>query len=383
MSKQKQLGRPPLPPELKRDKKLSLNDEEYALIRSWREDGVIPTSHAIKSDQGVERLRETRNALKHRYQQALQELEEANKRVEIIDELQDRAREKLHQIAKIAQLNETAAIMVGGDWHVEENVDPTTVNWKNIYNLKEAATRAKNFFAGGLEWIELIRSKSKVDRLILALLGDIITGYIHEEYIEDNNLSPTEATIFAQDLICSGIDFLLKEGKMKEIIIPCMVGNHGRTTAQKRIATSYKNSFEWLMYKTLGRIYKGNNRVIFVIENGYHTYLKVNDNYTIRFHHGDAVKYKDGVGGVTIPMNKAIAQWNKSKYANLDVFGHFHQHIDGGNFIANASLIGYNAFAIKIRAGYEEPQQTFFIIDKDRGKMMVAPIFVRDMEKKS
>lgn len=47
---------------------------------------------------------------------------------------------------------------------------------------------------------------------------------------------------------------------------------------------------------------------------------------------------------------------------------------DAGNWLLNGSLIGYNAFAISIKAPYETPKQTFFLISKKRGKSGVFPI---------
>jgi hypothetical protein len=82
------------------------------------------------------------------------------------------------------------------------------------------------------------------------------------------------------------------------------------------------------------------------------------------------------VGGITIPVRKKIAQWNKAERVNLDVFGHFHQQVDGGDFICNGSLIGYNAYAVSIGADYEQPKQTFFLVNKKWGKSMVTPVFV-------
>jgi len=83
------------------------------------------------------------------------------------------------------------------------------------------------------------------------------------------------------------------------------------------------------------------------------------------------------VGGIYIPTNKAIAQWNKGVRADLDVFGHFHQFIDAGNFVANGSLIGYNAYALRIKADYEPPKQAFFLVNKRfNSKSIVTPIFV-------
>jgi hypothetical protein len=91
------------------------------------------------------------------------------------------------------------------------------------------------------------------------------------------------------------------------------------------------------------------------------------------------MNYGGGVGGITIPVNKSIAQWNKAHRVDLDVFGHFHTRFDGGNFIANGSLIGYNPFSIAIKASFERPSQTFFLVNREYGeKTLVAPIFVEE-----
>lgn len=52
----------------------------------------------------------------------------------------------------------------------------------------------------------------------------------------------------------------------------------------------------------------------------------------------------------------------------------FHQLLDGGNFLVNGSMIGYNAFALSIKASAERPAQRFCLIDRDRGKTITAPI---------
>jgi hypothetical protein len=97
----------------------------------------------------------------------------------------------------------------------------------------------------------------------------------------------------------------------------------------------------------------------------------------LRFHHGDGIKYGGGVGGITIPVNKAIAQWNRAHYADLDIVGHYHQFFDGGNFIANGSVIGWSPYSLWIKASFEPPQQAFFLLDsKYRRKTVVAPIIL-------
>ena len=84
-----------------------------------------------------------------------------------------------------------------------------------------------------------------------------------------------------------------------------------------------------------------------------------------------------GVGGIYIPTNKAIGQWNKGRNVDLDVFGHFHQARDGGNFICNGSIIGYNAFAVSIKADFEAPRQQLFLIDSKHGRTCTWPILMK------
>ncbi len=86
------------------------------------------------------------------------------------------------------------------------------------------------------------------------------------------------------------------------------------------------------------------------------------------------------MGGITIPVRKAIAQWNNPIRADLTVFGHFHQLIDGGDFLGNGSLIGYNTYAQAIKASYEEARQLFWLVSARNGgqKSVTAPIWLDD-----
>jgi hypothetical protein len=92
------------------------------------------------------------------------------------------------------------------------------------------------------------------------------------------------------------------------------------------------------------------------------------------------VNYGGGVGGLTIPLNKAIAQWDRAMKADLTLVHHFHQRFDGGHFLVNGSLIGYNTYAQAIKAAFEEAQQQFFLIHARGGgqKSGVFPIWLDD-----
>lgn len=267
---------------------------------------------------------------------------------------------------------EATAVIMASDWHSEERVRPETVNGKNNFTLEIATKRANELFANSVKLLRKEQSVIRINEIVLWLGGDFISGNIHDELLETCVLRPVDAALYAKNLIVSGINHLLETTKCNLTVV-CSPGNHSRITKKTHIATEHGNSLEYYMYKTIAELYNGEKRVKFVIEEGYLTYLPVYG-LRVRFHHGHQCKYQGGVGGLTVPLNKSIAQWNKTQWADLDVLGHFHTSTDGGNFMENGSLIGYSPFAVAIKASYEPPKQMFFLIDKKRGKTVTTPI---------
>jgi len=279
-----------------------------------------------------------------------------------------------HKISEGLKLNgEATMVAVASDWHVEENVKGEAVNDMNEYDLSISRKRADHFFRTVHKLCEIEGKHTKIKNLIIALLGDFISGHIHEELMETTELEPTEAIIRAQEYIISGIEYLLKNTPYK-ITIVCHSGNHGRITKYVHYSTEHGNSLEYMMYKSIASYFRNEKRIDFIIPNAYHSYIDIYGR-TLRLHHGHAIKFGGGVGGITIPVNKAIAQWNRTRRADIDVFGHFHQAYDGGNFIANGSMIGYNAYAIAIKASYERPAQIMFGIHSKLGHYVTRRIY--------
>lgn len=308
-----------------------------------------------------------------RYKDALKANKKLEKEKEVALDLK-RSTKTVKITPTTSKSSESTAVIVASDWHIEETVNPRTINNLNKYNLEIATQRAYNFFSNSVKLVKIFQKDTKVDNIILALLGDFISGNIHDELLENCSLQPAQAIIKAQELIASGIEYILANTSCK-LTIPCSSGNHGRMTAKLHISTENGNSLETLLYYSLAQRFLGNKRVQFILDEGYLTYLDVYG-YRLRFHHGHAVKFNGGIGGPIISLNKAIAQWDKSHRADYTIMGHFHGLKDYGNAVINGSLIGYNAFALNIKADYEKPKQAFFLIDKEHGKTVSAPIFL-------
>ena len=275
--------------------------------------------------------------------------------------------------------SESAAVVLWSDHHCEEEVTPGQVGAMNEFNLEIYERRFSQLVHGTLAWLKIEQTKTNIKSLTIALLGDFFTNNIHPDVADSALLPPMDAAYYAQNHLIGGIDYILEHTPEDlELLLVCHSGNHARTTKEQRIATEKGNSLEHYMYYVMRDHYKDNPRVKFQIATGYHSYVTYFGGYTVRFHHGHQISYAGGVGGITISVNKAIAQWNKARVANLDCFGHFHTKFDGGNFLCNGCLIGYSAYAVSIKASYEKPSQTFFLINKKwLEKSMTSVIYLK------
>jgi hypothetical protein len=339
-----------------------------------REAQAPPLADQVEADRIKVKATGEISGLKLKYGQALKRIDALEKELGAVDAIRTQVRPMKIKAREGSGTSEATVVLPLSDWHSEEEVGEE-VGGLNYYNLEISQDRVTKLFQSALRLIRLLNQDVKITDVVMPLLGDFITGNIHgEENAEKNLLPPTEALVFAQDMLIGGIEFLLEHTNYS-FLLPCHSGNHARTTLTTRFGSENGHSLEFLMYKHLAAYFRKEPRVDIQIAKGMHSYVDIYDK-TVRFQHGHAIKYGGGVGGIYIPVNKKIAQWNKARHADLDVFGHFHQLRDGGNFICNGSVIGYNAFAQAIGADFENPKQALFLIDKKRGRTCTWPVLV-------
>lgn len=279
---------------------------------------------------------------------------------------------KIDPATHTGELTEGTAIMVASDWHIEEQVKGEWVNNLNSYDLNESRRRADLFFRNGLKLTQMFSKNLKINNIVLGLLGDFFSNDIHDELAEINLLPPMDACLRAQEYLASGIQFLLDNSKCSLTIV-CCSGNHARTTHDTYFSNEAGHSLEFYMYRNLENHFKDNPRVTFIVKSAYHAYLDVLG-FKIRFHHGHAIRYGGGIGGLFVPAYKKIDKWNNSIKVDLDIFGHHHQYKDGGSFVSNGSMIGYNAYSLRNGFSFERPQQAYILVDAKRGRTISAPI---------
>lgn len=262
------------------------------------------------------------------------------------------------------------------DVHAGAVVLPDTVLGLNEFNLEICERRLIHYFNNLSKLIKIHEQNVSVDEIILALLGDLIDGYIHEENVETNELSPVESIIWIEERLISGINFLL-ENTTQDITIPIVCGNHSRLTDKMRHANFTETSLETILAHNLLNYFKGNKRVRIIFNKSNVVFQSVYGK-NIRFEHGHNIKFAGGVGGLTVPLIKAVMRDNMTVKSEFVVYGHFHNQFTAPSegFMLNGCVKGYDKYALDHHFKYQDPQQLFFLIDEKGRVIQTTQIFL-------
>lgn len=266
-------------------------------------------------------------------------------------------------------LPEAEAICIANwsDWHVAEKVDKSKVSGKNSYSPEIARIRSRKCAESTRRLFKHVRNGYKVDTLVLLLGGDFITGYLHEELAQTNAMPPVEETSFAKTLLIDGLTHLVEEKSIKKLRVICSRGNHGRTTRKMQYKNDYETSYESWLYWDLQEKFADGKRVEFYIPRGDVAVTKLFGNFKLRTYHGHQIKYNDGVGGLTIPLNKWQSKQQQIEPADFNLHGHYHTYGHPNQVtIQNGALKGFDEYAASHGFPYQEPLQTFALVDVKR-----------------
>lgn len=275
---------------------------------------------------------------------------------------------------------ECTAITQFGDAHYDEIVNPSITNGLNEYNPDIARIRTEKYFTRLIYSLRLYkRAGIRINNLVLHLAGDFISGWIHEELVQTNSMTPIEATRFAEELLIKGVKTLGECLDLKEIVIICTVGNHSRTTRKNQFKNTVVTSYEFLAYKHMEDYFMqhGFANVKFVISESPYIYYDIYGRIN-KFSHGNHFKYQGGIGGIEVPLKKWLHREHTVMPFDMSWIGHWHQYSSGNKVRINGSVIGYNEMGRAYGFTPEPPQMQFQLLDKKRGYTWNGPIILTD-----
>jgi hypothetical protein len=334
-------------------------------------------------DAELARLRSELSACRKRYDAALRKIDHERERADALVALRGiSATRSTQRVARRDRRHAATMVVLLSDVHCEETVRPENVNGLNEFSLEVCQRRLDELRTRFLAMLQHERQLCRIDRVVVWLGGDMISGMIHPELAEENSLHPLAATRWVGERLRGFLDDAADNAR--EVVVATSCGNHGRTTEKLR-TNEADTSYEHHLYLTM-RAGERRKNVRWHIGEGHLNYLDL-DGFTIRFLHGHLVRYQGGIGGIHVPLAKAIAAFDATRRADLTCLGHWHQFSWGrsGRYVTNGSVIGHSAYAVKIKATYEPPCQAAIVVDHGRNEVTKAyPLFCdKDLRKET
>jgi hypothetical protein len=266
------------------------------------------------------------------------------------------------------------------DYHIGEVVEPAEMNGYNAYNRDIAEQRVRRFFDKSILLPRTYFAGVSYDGFVLAHLGDTISGDIHDEFRETNELSNYEAVPLAVSWVSEGIERLREEyGKVHVVSVP---GNHPRDSRKPRYKKRSAHNADTLIFNLIANEFKDRDEVTFDIPDGISADLEIY-NTRFRLEHGDEARGGSGIQGAMLPIALRTHRIRKQAQAEgvpFDVLkiGHWHQlmSLPAKGFMVNGTGKGYDEFARAKGFEPEPPQQLLSVVTPEHGVGMQAPLFV-------
>ena len=282
------------------------------------------------------------------------------------------------------------ALMNFSDWHVGEVVIADEINDINEFNKDIFVIRCDRIFEKLINNIVFF----DIQKLHLNFLGDLVTGTIHEELVENSDMSIVESLFFLEDYILSKLSLL--SNYVNEIEIDWLVGNHGRFSKKPIFKKKGILNWEYILGRQIEQLLLHINSPKIKIKVSKSPFTIIDINSTKFFiTHGDI--FRGGSGGFAGIPFYSLAQSSAKFYGMLShvglkvsapfkhvITGHLHTScampiFTGGKFYINACIIGSNEYSISEVKVKSMIEQLLLIVDQN-GKVDYE-INLRGLEK--
>jgi hypothetical protein len=277
--------------------------------------------------------------------------------------------------------NLTSAPVVSPDWAVErsqasgaphvpllffsdaqwgEVIDPANMDGTNSFNVDIARERYRRLIERTIDISFEHLPKNRYEGIIYLRGGDMVSGDIHDELRETNELSAIPATRSLVEVETWGLEQLRSAfGRVHVVSVP---GNHGRTTKKppsKRIQDNYDILGAWWLQDN----FRNDARMSWHTTEGIDAVIDVQGRLLCATH-GDNIGSRGGEGFIG-PAATIVRGMKKvqDEYALRGVsiykvlVGHFHTAMDLQRGWSNGSLPGYSDYARGFRMTPEPPIQ--------------------------
>ena len=259
------------------------------------------------------------------------------------------------------------------DTHVGERVYKEQMRNLNEYNFDIFNKRMYGWANQILKHATYRRQIAPVDELIIPMLGDMISGDIHEELARSNMANCMEQMIRGASIIGQALMYLAPH--FTKITVPCVVGNHGRMTRKPPMKDKYMD-WDYMLYQWIAAFCKNQDNLEFHIPRSFLTTFKIHDKVVLIMH-GDSISGAGSSGSITgaIAKLRSVFQYRKALQREIQdamdddseiefdsvMIGHFHRideiDIGTGELHICGTMKGPDEFALQRLHAATKPKQ--------------------------
>lgn len=273
--------------------------------------------------------------------------------------------------AKKGPKNRVAGLLHVSDLHNGEVVRREEVHGVNEYDPSIFRTRIRRLFAASVEILPRWSADSRYVGTVMAVNGDLVSGDIHDELRRTNEGTAFEQVYAVADEISAGVEKVAALGPVWVTFTP---GNHGRTTEKTHAKRVSQLSYDMVVGELVKRHFAGRKDVTVLLATGPDLEFSLLG-HTVFQSHGDALGTGGGKGfaGPVLPIargakNVELQAYRMRKRHDVILTAHYHTSSNPARgVLANGSVVGYNEFANRIRAGIEPPQQWLALLHERWG----------------
>lgn len=259
-------------------------------------------------------------------------------------------------------------VLLWSDAHAGEVVSAEETNQMGAYNWEIMLERHRQIVRKVLSYKE--HRNYPVGKLHILGLGDGLSGNIHEELRETNEMPLEDAVVQYGEDMAHWIEEFVPE--FPEIHVAGVCGNHPRTTKKPAAKRKYNNS-DWTAYNIMRIGLRQYNSVQFEIPKAQTHPVLVYGRRILMFH-GDTVQASSMVGvptgGIVRHVAKLARQWAlMGKPIDHTVCGHFHEvNVYGGKMsFINGSIKGPDEYGLDRFGLAQPPMQILLTFNQKHG----------------
>ena len=171
------------------------------------------------------------------------------------------------------------------DTHVGERVALNQMAGLNAYDLDKFNRRLSGWAIQVLNLATYRRNICDVNELVVPLLGDIISGDIHEELSRSNIDNCMIQMLSAAHVISQALMYLAPH--FESVRVPCVVGNHGRMTRKPPMKDKYMD-WDYMVYQWIAAFCARQPNITFQIPKSFAQIVEICNRKVLLFH-GDSI----------------------------------------------------------------------------------------------